>query len=60
MNKKKNFFFVNERQAIIDDSIYNKNFDIKTSKETVNNDKKVTKNTKNSKKKKEEKHSKEA
>ena len=59
MNKKK-IFFINEKQAIIDDSLYNINFDIKTSKETVSNDKKVTKNTKNSKKKKEEKHSKEA
>ena len=48
MNKKK-IFFINEKQAIIDDSLYN------TSKETVSNDKKVTKNTKNSKKKKKEK-----
>ena len=58
--QEKKFFFVHEKQAIIGDSIYNKIFDIKTSKETVSKDTKVSKNTKNSKKKKEEKHSKEA
>lgn len=58
--QEKKFFFVHEKQAIIGDSIYNKIFDIKTSKETVSKDTKVSKNTKNSKKKKERKHSKEA
>ena len=58
--QEKKFFFVQGKQAIIDDSLYNKFFDIKTSKETVSNDKKVTKNTKNTKKKKEGEHSKEA
>ena len=58
--QEKKFFFVYGKQPIIDDSIYNKIFDIKTSKETVSKDTKVAKNTKNSKKKKEGKHSKEA
>ena len=57
--QEKKFFFVYGKQPIIDDSIYNKIFDIKTSKETVSKDTKVAKNTKNSKKKKEGKHSKE-
>jgi hypothetical protein len=58
--QEKKFFFLYGKQPIIDDSIYNKIFDIKTSKETVSKDTKVAKNTKNSKKKKEGKHSKEA
>jgi hypothetical protein len=58
--QEKKFFFVYGKQPIIDDSIYNKIFDIKTSKETVSKDTKIAKNTKNSKKKKEGKHSKEA
>ena len=58
--QEKKFFFEYGKQPIIDDSIYNKIFDIKTSKETVSKDTKVAKNTKNSKKKKEGKHSKEA
>ena len=58
--QEKKFFFVQGKQATIDDNLYNKFFDIKTSKETVSNDKKVTKNTKNTKKKKEGEHSKEA
>jgi hypothetical protein len=57
--QEKKFFFVYGKQPIIDDSIYNKIFDIKTSKETVSKDTKVAENTKNSKKKKEGKHSKE-
>ena len=58
--QEKKFFFVYGKQPIIDDSIYNKIYDIKTSKEIVSKDTKVAKNTKNSKKKKEGKHSKEA
>ena len=58
--QEKKFFFEYGKQPIIDDSIYNKIFDIKASKETVSKDTKVAKNTKNSKKKKEGKHSKEA
>jgi hypothetical protein len=57
--QEKKFFFEYGKQPIIDDSIYNKIFDIKTSKETVSKDTKVAENTKNSKKKKEGKHSKE-